>query len=75
MKLSMESSRSFSRAVMTLFLRVVCVELPEQVMLLCSILLYVLLATDVSVLGFFRRGFLIIWPYITPLPVFKVFIL
>ena len=62
MKLSMESSRSFSRAVMTLFLRVVCVELPEQVMLLCSILLYVFLATDVSVLGFFRRGFLIIWP-------------
>ena len=62
MKLSMESSRSFSRAVMTLFLREVCVELPEQVMLLCSILLYVLLATDVSVLGFFRRGFLIIWP-------------
>ena len=61
MKLSMESSRSFSRAVMTLFLRVVCVELPEQVMLRC-ILLYVLLATDVSVLGFFRRGFLIIWP-------------
>ena len=62
MKLSMESSRSFSRAVMTLFLIVVCVELPEQVMLLGSILLYVLLATDVSVLGFFRRGFLIIWP-------------
>ena len=55
MKLSMESFRSFSRAVMTLFLRVVGVELPEQVMLLCSILLYVLLATDVSVLGFFRR--------------------
>ena len=62
MKLSMESSRSFSRAVTTLFLSVACMELPEQVMLLSDILLYVLLATRCFGVGLFLKGFfLLIW--------------
>ena len=57
MKLSMESSRSFSQAVTTLFLSVACMELPEQVMLLSNILLYVLLATRCFGVGLFLKSF------------------
>ena len=57
MKLSMESSRSFSQAVTTLFLSVACMELPEQVMLLSNILLYVLLATRCFGVGLFLKRF------------------